>query len=225
MKFEQVFLITYGRSGSTLLQRVLNSIDGCVVRGENNNALFHIFRCLSNLESAKEQFGIGKGPIEGLSSEVDNNPWFGISSIDLDSFKKDLILSFVKNVIRAPEGCVAYGFKEIRYLDHPSFMDEYLNFIKNSFSNPCFIFNIRDWDDVCKSGFWKNRDSDALKEKLSQFEATMDKFSLENENRCIVLNYNEYVDNPECLKSLFDFLEVDFDEPSIMQIFSHRLSH
>jgi hypothetical protein len=37
-----VFIVTYGRSGSTLLQGVLNSIPGYLVRGENRQALRHL---------------------------------------------------------------------------------------------------------------------------------------------------------------------------------------
>ena len=34
LKFDYIFIISYGRSGSTLLQGVLNSIDGVLIRGE-----------------------------------------------------------------------------------------------------------------------------------------------------------------------------------------------
>ena len=34
-----VFVITYGRSGSTLLQNMFNALPGYVLRGENNNIL------------------------------------------------------------------------------------------------------------------------------------------------------------------------------------------
>ena len=37
-----LFVLTYGRSGSTLLQGILNSIPGYLVRGENRQILFHL---------------------------------------------------------------------------------------------------------------------------------------------------------------------------------------
>jgi hypothetical protein len=37
-------VVTYGRSGSTLLMGLLNSIPGYLVRGENWDALHHLFR-------------------------------------------------------------------------------------------------------------------------------------------------------------------------------------
>ena len=44
MNYQHVLIITYGRSGSTLLQGLLNSIDGCIVRGENYDACKGLFR-------------------------------------------------------------------------------------------------------------------------------------------------------------------------------------
>ncbi len=38
-----LFIVTYGRSGSTLLQGILNSIPGYLIRGENRAALFHLY--------------------------------------------------------------------------------------------------------------------------------------------------------------------------------------
>ena len=38
-----LFIMTYGRSGSTLVQGILNSIPGYLVRGENRDALHHLF--------------------------------------------------------------------------------------------------------------------------------------------------------------------------------------
>ncbi len=39
-----IFIVCYGRSGSTLLTRVINTIPGACIRGENANALMHLFR-------------------------------------------------------------------------------------------------------------------------------------------------------------------------------------
>ncbi|MGH3306736.1 MAG: hypothetical protein ACRDOX_03520, partial [Nocardioides sp.] len=39
-----LFVMTYGRSGSTLLQGILNSIPGYLIRGENRQVLIHVHR-------------------------------------------------------------------------------------------------------------------------------------------------------------------------------------
>ena len=39
---DHVFVMTYGRSGSTLLMGILNSIPGWLLRGENRHAMRHL---------------------------------------------------------------------------------------------------------------------------------------------------------------------------------------
>ena len=36
-------MVTYGRSGSTLLMGLLNTLPGYLIRGENRDALHHLF--------------------------------------------------------------------------------------------------------------------------------------------------------------------------------------
>ena len=40
---DHVFVMTYGRSGSTLLMGLLNSIPGYLIRGENRHAMRHLY--------------------------------------------------------------------------------------------------------------------------------------------------------------------------------------
>lgn len=41
MKFNHILIITYGRSGSTLLMSLLNTVDGVLIAGENYNLCLH----------------------------------------------------------------------------------------------------------------------------------------------------------------------------------------
>src|SRR5215213_881342 len=51
-----VFVVTYGRSGSTLLMGLLNSIPGYLVRGENWDALHHLFEFHRTLEDGSRKW-------------------------------------------------------------------------------------------------------------------------------------------------------------------------
>ena len=42
-ELRHVFVMTYGRSGSTLLMGILNSIPGWLLRGENRHAMRHLY--------------------------------------------------------------------------------------------------------------------------------------------------------------------------------------
>src|SRR5690606_340365 len=66
--YSNVFIVTYGRSGSTLLQGVLNSIPGYLIRGENDSALEFMHE---NFRRMEKRMDTKKG-----SSPV--NPWYGL---------------------------------------------------------------------------------------------------------------------------------------------------
>ena len=44
-----VFVVTYGRSGSTVLQNMLNALPGHILRGENANLLAPLVRAWQDL--------------------------------------------------------------------------------------------------------------------------------------------------------------------------------
>ena len=49
-----VVIITYGRSGSTLLQSLLNSIDGVHISGENGGIINQLYYTYKKIKNYKE---------------------------------------------------------------------------------------------------------------------------------------------------------------------------
>jgi len=142
-----VFIITYGRSGSTLLQNVLNAIPGYCIRGENNNALFHMARAWDAVAHCEAIQG-EKGPT-GRS-----HPWFGAELLDADVLGRGLAETFVRDVLQPEPGARVSGFKEIRFHLTGAHVDSYLDFILRFFPKARFVFNTRSHDGVAKSGWW-----------------------------------------------------------------------
>ena len=79
-EFGYLFVVTYGRSGSTLLMGLLNSIPGYLVRGENWDALHHLFRFHRTLAEGSQRwdparlrqrthpfFGAGDFPVQQVA--------------------------------------------------------------------------------------------------------------------------------------------------------------
>ena len=50
MNFDYLFTLTYARSGSTLLQNILNSVPGVLFRGENAGALNGLYSSWAGVE-------------------------------------------------------------------------------------------------------------------------------------------------------------------------------
>src|SRR5690606_25377377 len=104
-QLDYVFIVTYGRSGSTLLQGLLNSIPGYLIRGENAGTLESLH---DNFRKVEERLGNVKGADP-------TNPWFGMDQYSPEqaaaSYRRHLQQVFLK-----PEDDTRVtGFKEIRW--------------------------------------------------------------------------------------------------------------
>jgi len=213
-----VFIITYGRSGSTLLQNVLNAIPGYCIRGENNNALFHMARAWDAVAHCEAIQG-EKGPT-GRS-----HPWFGAELLDADVLGRGLAETFVRDVLQPEPGARVSGFKEIRFHLTGAHVDSYLDFILRFFPKARFVFNTRSHDGVAKSGWWASMDPAAVKYELDMAERRFDLMRARLGDRAIALHYDDYSGQPQALKPLFDFLGEPFDADQIAEVMGQRLTH
>ncbi len=219
MHYNSILIITYGRSGSTLLQGILNSIEGCVIKGENNNFCYHLFKAYKALKNTQ----IYKG------KEEDNprHPWFGYNSLDVN-FYLDQTSDLIKKLLLAEQTTdpkiSCYGFKEIRYMQKYHIKDffEYLEFLKKVFPKVAFIFNTRNHDDVLASGWWEKMDSDQVRKEIIDLEANFRGYCQDYDN-AFLIDYKDVVLKSDKFMSMFEFLGVKYDAQKIDSIL--RVKH
>lgn len=220
VNFESVLIITYGRSGSTLLQGLLNSIAGCVVRGENHNLCYGLFLAYQSLQKTKQQYGKDK------ASLLVTSPWFGAALLDEQRFLDDartlVWRQFVPDGEKAGLQCI--GFKEIRYL--PEHFDKgvlqyYLDFLAKLFPNPAFIFLTRNHDQVARSEWWKSKDPKQVEQTLKAFEANIADYS-KGKEFVFLIDYQDMKNQTPNLKQLFDFLGAPYIEDKIAHVLTAR---
>lgn len=216
-----VFIVTYGRSGSTLLQNVLNSIDGYCIRGENNNSLFHLARAWTAIQDSDPMRGMRRS---GAAS-AQTHPWYGAEMIDPEIYGRSLANVFVREVLNPPSDARVAGFKEIRFHIHGPQFRSYLNFIHEFFPKARFVFNTRDHDAVVKSGWWANMEPETVRETLSGAERLFARYLEEYPERGLRMHYDDYVGEPQALGRLFDFLGERYDETMVRQVMETRLTH
>ena len=118
LHFDSILIITYGRSGSTLLQGIINDIDGVIIRGENENFIEGLYIAYKRLVKAKNRFGHHEG------SKSPKHAWYGVQDIDIDTFLenckksiKDVLVGNSDRINFNGSKTICYGFKEIRYID------------------------------------------------------------------------------------------------------------
>lgn len=212
MNFKYIFILTYGRSGSTLLQGVLNSIPGVLVRGENNATLRSLTRAWNSLSISSAGFtGDMASP---------KHAWFGMNEWDKESYGQDLAAAFVRNVLRPrPDTCVI-GFKEIRYF--PPHFDRRveMEFIRRFFPQSAFIVNTRNLDDTFESV--KVAKHSITRAQLEQSDEMLR--ALVGSPDVHHVHYDDYRGNAAAFKSLFDFLGADFDLVSVERVMAEKYS-
>jgi hypothetical protein len=167
-----VFVVTYGRSGSTLTQGLLNSLPGTLVRGENSMFLLPLFRAWAGLLEFQEKNG-RNARRQGLRSA-----FYGLDQIH----GVDFVESTRELAHKALYGAVdrsaveVLGFKEVMWQRiHRSEEEQFFDWFEQIFPGARYVLNTRPLEQVMGSGFWQNRDTDWAEQTIRRVE-DMQKF-------------------------------------------------
>lgn len=216
-----VFVVTYGRSGSTLLQKILNGIPGYCVRGENANGLLHIFHAWHAMTETRSVRSLRR-----LNSATDiDHPWHGAELINPDMLAHAMIKTFVDHVLNLPEGTRVGGFKEIRWHKAEDQFPEFMRFVHTYFPNAKVIVNTRNLDAVARSGWWAKQKPEQVKTVLGKAGAMFAAYREEFPDASISLHYDDYTGNPDAFIKLFDFLGETFDRDAVKAVLDTPLRH
>lgn len=208
MKFRFVLVVTYGRTGSTLLMGVLNSTKGISVRGENYDLCGGLFQSYKALVSTAKHRGASGG----------TKPFYGANLVDFEQFFLDA-RTLVANQLFGPVegGRGVWGFKEIRYLNYGDSLGEYLDFLSRLFPEAAFVFLTRNSADVSNSAFWKTSNRDIVINKIGLFEEVARRWSARRDD-CYWIAYEDLVGRAEfSIKGLFEFLHVPYDAARVRE--------
>lgn len=217
--YDYIFVLTYGRSGSTLLMKLINSIEGVDINGENNNACLHLFRAINGIDRAKAKQ-------DGAMAEPDH-PWHGLERSDAEAFRQSLTESFVRDVLAPLPGTRTTGFKEVRH--HPRHMTAsefsgYVDFLLTAFPRSKIVFNTRDAEAVASSGWYKDLPRDTVIERITAATQWFREIA-DSRDRCHVIDYSEVAGGGKGLPELFAFLQAPYDQARTDAILGTRLTH
>ncbi len=220
--FDRVFIVTYGRSGSTLLQGLLNAIPGYRIYGENAGFMF-------KLQDSYEALLLAHKHLANPKNDNESQPWFGSSRFDSESVTREF-RKFVNTMLFRPHldpSHKVFGFKEIRFnnMQHEN-IDKYIQFIRRLFPETAIIFNTRKIEDVVKSGWWRNSYWSGLPAQLAEFHEFCGHYSEKNPDHAIHVTYDDLIlaDRKEVLR-LLDFLGASVGEEAIDAVFRGNHSY
>lgn len=216
-----VFVVTYGRSGSTLVQNLLNHLPGYLVRGENGNLLAPLARAWDLIRQSEQGAKMRSESRETLPQD----PWYGFEGVSEEAFGRALARSLTETVLRPQDNIRVIGYKEIRWHTDPLLFPLLMEFLIRFFPNARFIFNTRDHAEVVRSGWWKQMDETIVRQELAAAETLYTDFATAHPDRCIALHYNRYITGPEAWRPLFDFLSEPFDTALVARVLDKKLNH
>lgn len=212
-----LFIVTYGRSGSTVLQNLLLTIPGAHITGENHNALAPLWQTVRRARKARA--------VWGKKTQPPTHPWYGADQIAADRLAERLVDAFVEEVLHPPAGARWIGFKEIRYNALGNDLEGYLDFMGRFFKNPHFIFNTRRAEDVAKSAWWKDRKREDIVKMVETMDARFQAYAEAHPETSHQIRYDELVKDPGLIAPLFDKLGEGYDEEKVRAVMDTRLTH
>ncbi len=181
-----VFVVTYGRSGSTLVQGLLNTLPRTLVRGENDLYLLHHYRAWAGVRQFQQSHadtGSRKGP---------RSAFYGIDEVDLDRFVSsthDLAVAQMLGATPASE-VDRLGFKEVLW--HRIAADETADFVdwfEQVFPGARYVLNRRDHESVAGSGFWRRQDPQEVMRAIRRVEEIQDHLLATRPERTLLTRY------------------------------------
>lgn len=167
---EYLFVVTYGRSGSTLVQGLLNTLPRTLVRGENNLYILPLFNAWLQVRSFQRQHG--REAEKGVRSA-----FYGLDEIRLDDFvrtTRELVTRQLYGSVRRSSVDVL-GFKEVLWHRIPARQTAaFFQFFEQVFPGARYVLNRRDHDDVSQSGFWQSQETAEVRRALTRVESIQD---------------------------------------------------
>ena len=208
-----LFVVTFGRSGSTLLQSHLNALPGWTIRGENGDAATQYVASAQRALTAMAERGVRK---------VDSgSPWFGFENVSGLSLVNRTRALIVEEFLQPQPGTRVLGFKEIRWEIAP--LGGFLTFMRDVFPGARFIVNLRDPDAAAASGWWRSTPGAA--ETLRDRAAVLRQAADELGDAAFVVHYEDYAMDPSRLGALMDWLGEEFVLRRHVAVAANRLTH
>ncbi len=217
-----VFIVTYGRSGSTLLQGVLNSIPGYLVRGENRQALRHLraFHEVAVQERGRQRRMQRRRGVEPGSHDA-SSAHYGIDRFPVRRSLAGIRRLALDTLLRPEPDTRVVGFKEIRWAGTD--VATYVAWLQEVFPGARFVVNTRDLASVSRSKWWA--DDPEARDTLEAVEGRLLALCESLGDAAFHVHYDDYADDPAALRPLFDWLGEEYDEPRLRQVFDTRHSY
>ena len=215
-----ILICASGRSGSTTMQRLLNTIPNSNICGENFAAINSLLEFYHRIKYSTMNHIPGRYTPTSYENVIAKNikpSWYNSYNINEVT---NMVRSIIINMFKLNENTNVWGFKEIRYCNGNT---KYIKEFKELFPQTRVIVQIREnIHKQSKSGWFKN-DKNSLK-ILAEMNKELIAFYNNNKDFCYLTSFEKMFDMNN-LKQIFTFIncEDDYNEEKIREILNNNL--
>ena len=215
-----VLICATGRSGSTTLQRIINTIPNSNICGENYGAINSLLEFYFKLKHATINYVPGKfkpANYENIISKNIKPSWYNSYN-----YTQTIITlrSMIINMFKKNSTTNVWGFKEIRY-DNGNI--KYIKEFKELFPQTKVIIQVRENILEQSKSSWFKDDANSLK-YLNKLNNELYRFYYDNKDFCYFTTFEKMFDK-ENIKKIFKFIdcEKDYNEMIVTNILNNNI--
>ena len=215
-----ILICATGRSGSTTMQRLINTIPNSNICGENYGAINSLLEFYRRLKTTTKEYVPGHlrpATFEDIVSKNVKPSWY--NSYHLEEMIQMIKMTII-NMFKNSESINIWGFKEIRY---NSGNINYIKDFKELFPQTKVIIQIRENIIAQSNSGWFKGDTNALKYLKNNTKELVD-FGLANKEWCYLTSFERMFDRNN-LKNIFSFIDCgeNYDENKITEVLNNNI--
>ncbi len=153
---DYVFVVSYGRAGSTLVQGLVNAMPRTLVRGESGLYVQHLFRAWQAVDTVRQSH-------TGPHTRKVTSAFYGINALTRGRFVRSAHRLVVSGILGSEDekDFDRLGFKEVEWHQiAPDETEPFFAWLEDVCPGAKYILNSREIEQVVGSGFWQRQDAD-----------------------------------------------------------------
>jgi len=215
-----VLICATGRSGSTTLQRLINTIPNSNICGENYGAISSLLEFHYRLHIASQERIPGKYNPTTYQQLLDQRikpAWY--NSFKINEVEECIRQTIIK-MFKKDENNNLWGFKEIRY-DQDQI--KLIKYFKLLFPQTKVIIQIRENMEAQTNSGWFKNDKNALN-YLSKMNSKLYQFYNQNKSWCYYTTFEKMFDKNN-IKNIFKFIDCadQYDEKKVLTVLNNNM--
>lgn len=220
-----LIVLSYPRSGSTVVQSLLNTVDGYCIRGEYMGAITQLTDFIDVIRLSTSDVR----DVVGGDTSSPSSPLYGISEIKDRDVVGGLRNFYIDTILKPVHGSKVIGWKEnfiSPLANGEKHANRMLGVMTDMFPDARYVINIRNPEDVGRSAVWKQSPSgveDVTRCRnwlLGVYES-----GFLGTNMSLLIDHDEWKGNPELLCNQLNSFDIPVSLENTKRVLSEQLMH